>query len=294
MEAWNDDLRRSPAGLRDRPRNQIDEEIAVFKHVLTILMLFSVLTLGLSACGGDAKQTDTAGGPPAVSAAAPASAPQASAPAQAAAPAGWSGEILETMNSGGYTYILLDTGSQTLWAAAPETQVAVGQRVNVPRGMMMKDFPSSTLDRTFPEIWFVSGFMPADEAAGAMPAMGKTDGGESGPHNVVPEAGVEAVAKAAGGHDIAGVYAHSAELGGAAVKVRGRVVKFTSNIMGTNWVHIQDGTGVGPTADLTVTTGSQVSVGDVVLVEGPLSVNKDFGAGYKYAVIIENATVTKE
>ena len=221
--------------------------------------------------------------------------------AKSAAPGGWSGEILETMNSGGYTYILLDTGSEKIWAAAPETQASVGQRVNTDRGMLMKDFPSTTLDRTFSEIWFVSGFTPADQASGEMPAghadmpvMGMQKDSSDPGHNVVADAEVEAVAKAVAGHDIVGIYEHSADLGGTTVKVRGRVVKFTSNIMGTNWIHIQDGTGEGPTADLTVTTSAQVSVGDVVLIEGPLSVNKDFGAGYKYAAIIENATVTKE
>ncbi len=64
--------------------------------------------------------------------------------------------------------------------------------------------------------------------------------------------------------------------------------------MGTNWVHIQDGSGSGPTADLTVTTSAVVAAGDMVTVEGNLTVNKDFGAGYKYDAIIEGATVTKE
>jgi len=76
--------------------------------------------------------------------------------------------------------------------------------------------------------------------------------------------------------------------------VRGQVVKFTPNIMGTNWVHIQDGTGSGATADLTVTTSAVVATGDLVVVEGSLTVNKDFGAGYKYDAIIEGAKVTKE
>ena len=78
------------------------------------------------------------------------------------------------------------------------------------------------------------------------------------------------------------------------VKLRGKVVKFVAQIMGTNWLHVQDGSGEGGTADLTVTTDAMVKVGDVVEIEGPLTVNKDFGAGYKYAAIIEKATVTKK
>jgi hypothetical protein len=59
-------------------------------------------------------------------------------------------------------------------------------------------------------------------------------------------------------------------------------------------VHLQDGTGAEGSHDLTVTTGATVQVGDLVVVEGPLAVDKDFGAGYRYHVIVEKAAVTKE
>ncbi len=272
------------------------------KKIMLILLSVSLVVL-LGACNRvDDKESGSA----------PATKATAQMPAPAA-PAGWTGEITETMNSGGYTYIQLDTGKEKIWAAAPETKVEVGQKVSVPQGMMMKDFPSSTLNRTFKEIWFVSGFYPegqmptsgtADKPAGGMGGMaGMTsphgDGGAMGgsmgsSHNKVPDARVSGVEKIAGGYDIAGIYADKAGLDGKLVKVRGRVVKFTPRVMGTNWIHIQDGSGSGETADLTVTSSAEVQAGDLVVVEGTLAVDKDFGAGYRYAVIVENATVTKE
>ena len=54
--------------------------------------------------------------------------------------------------------------------------------------------------------------------------------------------------------------------------------------MGTNWIHLQDGTGGEGTNDLTVTTDATVAVGDTVLVKGLLAADKDFGYGYKYAL----------
>jgi hypothetical protein len=107
---------------------------------------------------------------------------------------------------------------------------------------------------------------------------------------VVTDAHAESVDKAEGGYTVEEILSRSSELDGQKVKVRGRVVKFTADIMGTNWMHIQDGT----QSDLTVTTDTLVAKGDLVLVEGILSVNKDFGAGYVYPAIIEKATVTKE
>ena len=96
--------------------------------------------------------------------------------------------------------------------------------------------------------------------------------------------------KVSGGYTVAEVFAQASSLNGQTVKVRGRVTKFTANIMGTNWVHLQDST----EGDLTVTTSAVVATGDLVVVEGPLAANKDFGAGYKYAAIIEKASITKE
>lgn len=290
----------------------------MFRLALRSAPLLGVLLLGTSACGEKSGQTVAM-----ADQTSPAKETGAASAAMATTQNIWNGDILETMDAGGYTYIHLDTGVEKVWAAAPQTKVTVGQAVSVPKGMLMTDFESKTLGRTWKEIWFVSGIYPEGQVPipgqgaggnpaggaggnaggggqGSMPAMGAPQGAAGGmggmgeAHNVVPDARVEAVATAAGGLDIAGIYAQSTALRGTQVKVRGRVVKFSSNIMGTNWIHIQDGSGQGATADLTVTSKVEVKTGDVVLVEGPLSVNKDFGAGYKYAAIIENATVTVE
>jgi hypothetical protein len=207
--------------------------------------------------------------------------------AQPANPGTLNGEIVETMNAAGYTYVLLNTGSGKIWAATTETSVKVGQRVSVPAGELMTDFSSKALNRTFDKIYFVSGIYPegalekaADQGHG-LPGSSRT---------VVTDAHVEGVAKVEGGYTVEEILNRSSRLNGQKVKVRGRVVKFTPDIMGTNWMHIQDGTA----GDLTVTTDTPVAKGDLVMVEGILSVNKDFGAGYVYPAIIENAKVTKE
>ena len=77
--------------------------------------------------------------------------------------------------------------------------------------------------------------------------------------------------------------------------IRAKVVKFSSNIMGKNWMHLRDGSGsrAAQDDDITVTTADSAAVGDVVLVRGVVRLNKDFGAGYAYPVIIEDAKVSK-
>ena len=63
--------------------------------------------------------------------------------------------------------------------------------------------------------------------------------------------------------------------------------------MKRNWIHIQDGTGDENSYDLVVTTNDEVKVGDVITAEGKLAVDKDFGAGYFFPVIIEEAKIVK-
>jgi len=90
------------------------------------------------------------------------------------------------------------------------------------------------------------------------------------------------------------MFTKKAELAGKSVSVRGKVVKFTPEIMGKNWIHLQDGTGAEGTSDLTVTTSASAKMGDTVTVSGVVVIDKDFGYGYAYDVIIEDAEVTVE
>jgi hypothetical protein len=97
-----------------------------------------------------------------------------------------------------------------------------------------------------------------------------------------------------GGKNIATLYAERKSLEGKKVVIRGKVVKFTPDVMKKNWIHVRDGTGAQGTNDVTVTTDAVVKVGDVVLARGVLHTDKDFGFGYTYEIIIEDAEVTVE
>jgi hypothetical protein len=91
------------------------------------------------------------------------------------------------------------------------------------------------------------------------------------------------------------VFAEKDALSGQKVAVRGKIVKVNAGIMNTNWLHVRDGSGAEGTNDLTVTTAGTVpNVGDTVLLTGTVALNKDFGMGYSYDVIVEDAEVTVE
>ena len=103
------------------------------------------------------------------------------------------------------------------------------------------------------------------------------------------------MAKAPGGVTVADVWTRRTALAGQPVVLRGQIVKASYDILGANWYHLQDGSGVvaSGTHDLVVTSSEHVKTGDVVTVTGVLTTGKDFGAGYAYDAIIEQAGIKK-
>lgn len=248
------------------------------------------------------------------------------------------GKVKETMNSAGYTYVLLEKDGVQTWAALPETQVQTGQEITIYAGMEMKNFKSNTLNRTFDSIIFSSGIASAvsnkniaqpgkaemnptakttqDAAQGTVSDAGhhgtemsaaSTKGPkmEKTPEQMAMEAHStvkridplkflgEKIDKASGENSyvIADIYTKAKELAGKTVQVKGKVTKVSTGIMGKNWIHMQDGSGSQDAMnfDMTVTTQAQPKEGDIVTFEGVLAADKDFGAGYHYDVIIEDA-----
>lgn len=103
------------------------------------------------------------------------------------------------------------------------------------------------------------------------------------------------IAKADGGKTVEEIYKEKDALANGKVVVRGKVVKVNPAIMGKNWLHVRDGSGADGTNDLTVTTtGNLPDVGEVVVVTGTVVLDQDFGMGYQYPVIVQDAEITIE
>lgn len=91
---------------------------------------------------------------------------------------------------------------------------------------------------------------------------------------------------------VADLYKNKATLAGKTIRVQGKVVKANNGIKGYNFLHLQDGTGAAGTNDLTVRSKQTANVGDQVVISGVVVVDKDFGAGYFYPLILEEATIS--
>ena len=202
------------------------------------------------------------------------------------------GTVTETMDASQYTYVEVDIGDQRIWAAGPRTQVTVGDTVFLPPGVLMVDFFSNRLDRKFDRIYLVHTMRveSGGQASSASPA--DDQGGQAELQVAFDVSGIERVE---GGHTVGEIFERKASLAGQAVAVRGKVVKTNSGVLGWNWIHLQDGT-AGPEGakELVVTTHGIAEVGSTVVVRGTVATEKDFGYGYKYDVLVEDASVGVE
>ena len=272
------------------------------KHVTRTMIAAGFLITGLVACKSKIQETAQQPAPPS-------SAPAPMTPAApVSAPTGrnFTGKVLETMNASGYTYVNVDNGTEKIWAAAPQFETKVGEKVTVPEGMPMKNYESKSLNRKFDVVYFVGGIGKGDQPPAPGPsapaasmsaeqpnlpegAHPKLDPAQAAKDAKVTFTGIKKADKTVGE-----VFAGQSSLGGKEVAVRGKVVKFSAQIMCKNWVHVQDGTGQAGGNDLTVTTADSAKVGDTVVVSGKITLKKDFDMGYKYDLIIEDGKVKVE
>lgn len=192
-----------------------------------------------------------------------------------------SGKVLQTMDASKYTYVEIDNGAEKVWIAGPTTNVKVGDMISASNGMPMANFESKTLKRVFKKIFFISKWIKGEKS-------NITDQKKNDHTQVKSKIFVKEVLHSKGETSIADIYDKKITLKGKKIRVKGTVVKFSAQIMGKNWIHIQDGSD-GKNDDLTITSQETVKIGDIVTMDGVLAVDKDFGYGYFYAALLEDA-----
>jgi hypothetical protein len=201
------------------------------------------------------------------------------------------GKVIESMDSGGYTYVQIENNGKKTWVAMPKTKVEKGQNITVSPGTEMQNFESKTLKRKFDSIVFSGGVIGQGGKG-----IEKKSPGSKGSAVVVTEKIQVDKASGPDAYTVAEIFQHSKDLEGKKVVVRGKAVKVSEGIMNKNWLHLQDGSGdvKAKNNDLVLTSKDVAKVGDVVTVSGTLYIDKDFGGGYKYNVIIEDTVIKKE
>jgi hypothetical protein len=196
--------------------------------------------------------------------------------------------VAEVIQVSEYTYLKVTENRTERWLATPPIKAEKGETYYYEGGFEMTNFKSKELDKTFESIIFLEGISSTPIGAGHTEAM-------VSPGSATPKEGKKEiiVTPAAGAVTIAELYSKKANYSGKVVKVTAEVTKFSPEIMNINWIHLQDGTESDGKFDLTVTSPEIVKVGDVITIEGKITLDKDLGYGYFYEVLLEDAKIVK-
>jgi GW (Gly-Tryp) dipeptide domain len=195
--------------------------------------------------------------------------------------------VIEVIQTSNYTYLQVEENDNKFWIAVVRREAKSGDVIYYTKAGEMKNFFSKELGRTFPSVFFVED--PSDKL---ITAESPTPQNFSSRKNEIKRQSGISVEPVKGGITISDLYKMQADYAGKAVIIRGVVVKYNKQIMNKNWIHIQDGTENSGKFDLTVTSMDSVQVGNTVTFKGIIRLNKDFGAGYVYDVIMEEATAS--
>ncbi|MGE5437108.1 MAG: hypothetical protein ACM3O3_07755 [Syntrophothermus sp.] len=203
------------------------------------------------------------------------------------------GEIVDKIDVPDYQYLQVEEKGEEYWIAITKNVVFnKGENVYFTKAMEMKNFKGSSIDKTFDRILFV------EDASKVIPGQNPLNNPATNPHRTAVSSGKQnvSIAPIAGGKTVEQVYSMRDQLNGQTIKIKGQVTKVNSGIMDKNWIHIQDGTGDenSQNYDLLVTSNDVAEVGKTIVVEGKVTKDKDFGSGYSYPVLIEDAKIKAE
>jgi hypothetical protein len=192
-------------------------------------------------------------------------------------------QVQEVIQGQSYTYLKVKEEGTLFWVAISKSEMEVGETIAFKNPLEMRNFTSKELTRTFEVIYFV----------GRIEKESPSSVGEETPHSHQPKPVVEtkavSIEPVEGGVSIGELFSNREAYAGKVVRVKGQVTKVNLSIMGKNWVHLQDGTGEPGSNDLLVTTQDKVALGDTVTFEGTIALNRDFGSGYAYELLMEEA-----
>ena len=193
--------------------------------------------------------------------------------------------VLEKIDASSYSYLKVSENDKEYWIAVPVMDIKGGEKIFFSQSMEMKNFKSESLNRTFESVLFVQDARKSENPEAVKNAHSNLSS--------IPKINAK-IEPLSDGYTIAQIFSEKDQLAGKPVKVKGKVIKFNEQIMNRNWVHLQDGTEDNGNYDLVITSADAVKVGDIIVAEGTLTKDKNFGAGYIFSVLIEEAKLSKQ
>ncbi len=187
-------------------------------------------------------------------------------------------EVLPTTK---YVYLRVTEGEQEFWIATIKTEVKVGGTYFYQGGLLKTNFESKEHKRVFDTMYLVSSIVPSDHSSHV------TQEDSQQPSTTPKRKDIDVK----GSVRIAELVANPKKFEGKTIQLSGECVKLNPNILGRNWVHLQDGS--KDNYDLVITCEFQIPVGHTVTLKGKVVLNKDFGSGYKYDILLEDGELVQ-
>jgi hypothetical protein len=194
-------------------------------------------------------------------------------------------KALEALPTEKYVYIRVEEDGEEYWIATMNQPIEIGKMYYFKEGLLKVNFESKEYNRVFERLYLVSSIVTENH--------GHQSGGVVKPSAKEPTqpTNVEKPIKVEGSISIAELVSNVSKYAGKEVQISGVCTKINPNIMGRNWIHIEDGT--MDEFDMVLTTDILVPEGSVITMKGKVATNLDFGAGYRYDLLIENAVLVK-
>lgn len=200
--------------------------------------------------------------------------------------------VEEVIQTSQYTYLHVKDGDTKNWLAVIKMQIAVGETYYHKEGLTMTNFKSKELKRTFDKVLFLDHISPSPNFTENNQEEQFEEPISTGSKILLEKKEIK-IEHQKNDITIASLFENKTKYDGKSIQLKGEVVKFSTGIMDKNWIHFQDGTSYSENFDLTVTTSQVVNVGDIITIKGRISLDKDFGYGYFYDVIMEDAEIIK-
>lgn len=191
--------------------------------------------------------------------------------------------VTEILPTSKYSYLNVTEGDDQFWVATRKKDVKVGETYSFTNGLLKTNFESKEYNRLFDKVYLVNTLV-------VVSSEDHSTHEEHANEEVIAISDTPLIERD-GSMKISELLKDPKKYEGQTVQISGKCVKINLNIMKRNWIHIQDGT--RNDYDLIITSDTFVPEGDIITIRAVVVLNKDFGAGYRYEVILENGVLVK-
>ena len=196
--------------------------------------------------------------------------------------------VMEVLKTTKYVYLKVKENEEQFWIAARKQDVNIGETYFYKGGLLKTNFESKEHNKVFDKIYLVTSLVQSNHGSntsnGSLSAQGSVEN-----INEASSTKEEIKSNQSGSIKISELVKNYKEYEGKTVQISGKCVKINPNIMGINWIHIKDGS--KDDYDLVITSNTFVQEGSLITMKATVTLDKDFGAGYKYDLILENGTI---